>query len=285
MTAPGEPEPVLSVSDVTVRYPGQARDALAGVSFDLWAGEIVGILGRNGAGKSTLCRCLNGIVPQLVDATMAGSVRVSGTDVATTPVRRLARLVGVALDEPAAQLSQPTVADEVALGLESLAMPRAEMEVRVSEVLERMGLDGLEARPPASLSGGQQQRLLLASMLAMRPRVLVLDEAAAGLDPLGRAAVYDALRDLATGDGMAVLVVDHDVEMLAERADRVLVLDGGRLVGDGSPASILGNPAAIASASIRVPDVTAVALGVEGFGRDRLPVTFTDGVAWLSGRP
>ncbi|MCJ7712226.1 MAG: energy-coupling factor ABC transporter ATP-binding protein, partial [Chloroflexi bacterium] len=144
--------PVLSVRGLRVRYPSAATDALVDVSFDLGRGELVGLLGLDGAGKSTLCRCLNGIVPQLVPADVSGSVTVCGMDAVRTPVRRMASLVGVVLDEPSAQLSQGTVGEEVALGLESMAVPYAEMVVRVDDVLARVGLDGMLDRPPLSLS-------------------------------------------------------------------------------------------------------------------------------------
>ena len=248
--------------DLRVRYPGATEDALSGITFDLRHGELVGLLGLTGAGKSTLCRCLDGIVPQLVAADVSGSVVVAGIDALGTPVRRMASLVGVVLDEPGAQLSQGTVGEEVALGLESMAVPYPEMVERVAEALRRVGLAGLHERPPLSLSGGEQQRLLLASAIAMRPLVLVLDEPTSGLDPRGRAAVFDVLAGLAHDDGMAIVVVEHDVELLAERMDRLLVLHEGRLVADGPPAEVLGATAAMDAAGVRVPDVTAVAAAV-----------------------
>jgi energy-coupling factor transporter ATP-binding protein EcfA2 len=280
--------PLVAVRGLGVRYPGGDEDALRDVAFDLRAGELVGLLGLNGAGKSTLCRCLDGIVPQLVPATVTGSVVVGGVDVLATPVRRMASLVGVVLDEPGAQLSQGTVAEEVALGLESMGVPYPEMVMRVDEALARVGLAGLHERPPLSLSGGEQQRLLLASAIATRPPVLVLDEPTSGLDPRARASVFDLLAGLAAVDGTAVLVVEHDVELLAERADRLLVLHEGRLVADGTPAAVLGDVAAMEAAGVRVPDVTAVAAAVWGSGHrpaaGSLPVTLEDGVRWLGGR-
>ncbi len=274
------PEPLVSVAGLRVRYPGAAAHALAGVSFVLRAGEVVGMLGQNGAGKSTLCRCLNGIVPQLVEADVEGSVIVAGTDALRTPVRRMAPLVGVVLDEPTAQLSQGTVGEEVALGLESMGVPYEAMVARVDAALERAGLAGLSDRPPLTLSGGQQQRLVLASAIAMRPRLLVLDEPTAGLDPRRRAAVFELLAELAA-DGMAILVVEHDVELLAEAADRLLVLHDGELIAQGTPAEVLGDVTGMRNAGIRVPDVTAVAAALDPGGP--LPVTFADGVTRLGG--
>ena len=275
---------MLSVRDLRVRYPGATGEALAGVSFDLAPGEVVGLVGASGAGKSTLCRCLDGIVPQLVEAAVSGSIVVDGIDVRTTPVRRLASLVGIVLDEPDALISQGTAGEEVALGLESLAVPYDEMVARVDEALDRVGLSGLAGRDPWTLSGGEQQRLVLAGAIAVRPRVLVLDEPTSGLDPRSRDDVLRLIRGLAD-EGTAVLVVDHDTELLAEHASRILVLADGRLVADGPPATVLVDLAAMEAAGVRVPDVTRVAAGVLAPGKagTALPVTLADAVRVLSG--
>jgi energy-coupling factor transporter ATP-binding protein EcfA2 len=275
---------MLRVRDLRVRYPGSPSDALAGVSFDVAAGELVGILGATGSGRSTLVRCLDGIVPQLVEATVDGEIVVDGVDVRRTAVRELSALVGVVLDEPDAVLSQSTAGEEVALGLESLAVPHAEMVERVDAALAQVGLPGLAARDPRTLSGGEQQRLVVASAVVMRPRVIALDEATAGLDPRGRTELLALLRELATSDRTAVLVVDHDTERLAEVADRLLVLAGGRLVANGSPGGVLGDLQAMAAAGVRVPDVTAAA-ALLGTVPGPLPVTFEDGIRSLAPPP
>ena len=239
-------------------------------------------MGLTGAGKSTLCRCLNGIVPQLVDADVAGSVTVGGVDALRTPVRLMAAMVGVVLDEPDAQLSQGTVGEEVALGLESLAVPYPEMVTRVNDAVALAGLTDMLDRPPLSLSGGEQQRLVLACALAVRPPVLVLDEPTSGLDPRSRAAVFDLLAEMVARDGTAIIVVEHDVELLAERADRIIVLHEGRLVAAGTPAAVFGDITAMRAAGVRVPDVTAVAVALGGRAGEPLPVTLADGLRWLA---
>jgi energy-coupling factor transporter ATP-binding protein EcfA2 len=269
------------VRDLVVRYNGAGADALSGITLEVGRGELVGLVGLNGAGKTTLCRCLNGIVPQLVDADVEGAVTVAGVDALRTPVRTMASLVGMVLDEPAAQLSQGSAGEEVALGLESMAVPHDEMLARVDTALERVGLAGLAARPPDTLSGGQRQRLVLASAIAMRPPLLVLDEPTAGLDPRARADVFALLAELAA-DGTTTIAVEHDVELLAEVTDRLLVLHAGRLVADGAPATVMGDAVRMGAAGVRVPDVTVVAgaLGLAG----PLPVTVADAVRRLSDR-
>jgi energy-coupling factor transporter ATP-binding protein EcfA2 len=217
---------------------------------------------------------------------VSGTIVVDGVDVRTTPVRRLASLVGIVLDEPDALISQGTAGEEVALGLESLAVPYDEMVERVKEALGRVGLAGLAGRDPWTLSGGEQQRLVLAGAIAVRPKVLVLDEPTSGLDPRSRDEILRLLRGLAR-EGTTVLVVDHDTELLAEHASRILVLAEGRLVADRPPATVLGDFVAMEAAGVRVPDVTRVAAGVLGpHARTMpLPVTLADAIRVLSGPP
>lgn len=271
------------VHDLRVRYPSTGVVALDGVTFDLAPGEVVGLVGLNGAGKSTLCRCLNGIAPQLLAAEASGSVAVGGRDALRSTVQQMASVVGVVFDEPEWQLSQGTVGEEVALGLESMAVPYPEMVARVDDVLARVGLVGMVDRRPESLSGGEQQRLLLACALVVRPGVLVLDEPTCGLDPRSRAAIFDLLADVAERDGTAILVVEHDVELLAERADRILVLHEGRLAASGTPEVVFTDAAAMRAAGVRMPDVTEVALALDLRSGQPMPVTLDDGLRLLAG--
>jgi energy-coupling factor transport system ATP-binding protein len=286
----------IEIRALTVTYPQADRPAIASLTLDVDAGQLVGVIGLTGAGKTTLLRSLNGIVPQLIPATVDGSVVVAGADVGSTPVREMARRVGMVLDDPEAQLSQPTVAGEVALGLETLAVPWAEMTVRVAATLESVGLAGLEDRAPLTLSGGEQQRLAVACALAMRPGILVLDEPSASLDPAGKTALIDLVRRLHAEQGVTVVLAEHDVELLAELADRILVLDDGRLVADGTPVSVFGNPAELEARGLRPPQVTEAAALVSGpvrRGRSGasgagpaavLPVTMDAALRWFGGR-
>jgi energy-coupling factor transporter ATP-binding protein EcfA2 len=139
-------------------------------------------------------------------------------------------------------------------------------------------------RPPLSLSGGEQQRLVIACALVVRPAVLVLDEPTCGVDARSRAGIFDLLAEVAARDGTAIIVVEHDVEILAERADRILVLHEGRLVAAGTPPAVLGDVVAMRAAGVRVPDVTAVAAALAGSEGEPLPVTLDGGLRWLAGR-
>lgn len=271
----------VSIERLTFTHAHAATPALRDVSLEVAAGEFVGIVGLNGAGKTTLLLALNGVVPHLLTGERSGRVTVAGRDPASTTVRDMARDVAMVFDDPEAQLSQPTVADEVALGLENLGVPWAAMARRIGEALDAVGLAGLEARDPMTLSGGEQQRLAIACAIAMRPRILAMDEPTSGLDPAGRAAVFEIARRLNRDEGITVIVADHAVEALAEHADRIVVLEGGAIVLDGPPADVFGRLASGSDDGPGVPEVTTVAAVVGGRVDRPLPVTLDEAVAWL----
>lgn len=257
-----------------------ARPALQGIDLEVRRGEYLGIMGLNGAGKTTLGLALNGIVPQSSIGHHEGRVTVDGLDAATTPVREMARLVGIVFDNPEFQMSQLTAAEEVALGLENLGVPTDEMHVRVREALALVGLTGFEERSPLALSGGEQQRLAIASVLAMRPCILFMDEPTSNLDPLGKEEVFALTRRLNRDEGLTVIVAEHEAEVLAAYADRIVVLVQGRIAMVGTPAAVFGRADELARLGIRVPQATELALALDPSARGGLPVTTEQGIAW-----
>jgi energy-coupling factor transporter ATP-binding protein EcfA2 len=275
--------PIISLADLTVTYAGSERPALSGIDLEIAPGECVGIMGLNGAGKTTLGLCLNGVIPQLLSATVTGRALVAGRDPTTNPVREMARTVGIVLDNPEYQLSQATVADEVAFGLENLGVAPESMPERIASALEAVGLAGLEKRSPFALSGGQQQRLAIASVLVMEPAILVMDEPTAHLDPIGTAEVFDIIRRLNRDAGMTVLIAEHDVEALAGHVDRIVVLAEGRVALEGRPRIVLGRVAELEALGLRPPGVTELAHALAPDDMD-LPVTVEEGLGWLEAR-
>jgi energy-coupling factor transporter ATP-binding protein EcfA2 len=242
-TGPGtEAAPArLTVGDLSVRYAGRREPALSDISLEVPAGGFVGVHGRTGAGKSTLALAAAGFIPRVVRAHLEGTVAVDGIAVATAAAADLAERVGIVFSTPANQLSASklTVREELAFGLENLAVPRSEMDGRIEAVLDRLGIGHLADREPFTLSGGEQQRVAIASIVAMGTSTLVLDEPTAQLDPAGTRAVADLLRTL-TGEGRAVLCVEHDPAVLG-RTDRILVLEGGRSASLAEPGRALGS--------------------------------------------
>ncbi|WCD93170.1 ATP-binding cassette domain-containing protein [Microbacterium sp. nov. GSS16] len=228
--------PLLRVRDLSVTHEGAAHPALRDVSFDVHPGEVVLLLGPSGSGKSTLTLTLNGLIPQSVEnAAMTGSVQVSGLDTRTTAVAQLSTEVSMVFQDPDSQLVTGTVLDEVAFALENLRMPPSEVLARAEQALRRMGLWGRRRWNPDLLSGGGRQRLAIACALALRSRVIVLDEPTANLDPQGVHDVYSALGELIQdAEERAIVLVEHDVDAAVDLATRVIVLDhDGRVQLDG----------------------------------------------------
>ena len=274
---------IISIADLTVTYAGASTPALRGIDLEIRAGEAVGVVGLNEAGKTTLALTLNGLIPHLLPAEVSGRLRVDGRDPTVTPVRDIARTVGIVFDTPEYQLSQATVAEEIALGLEGLAVPSEEMPGRIHAALAAVGSLGFEDRSPLALSGGQQQRVAIAAVLAMEPRIMVLDEPTSNLDPAGTADVFEIARGLVRERGMTVIVAEHDVEALASFADRIVVLHEGRIVREGAPAEVFGAVDELRALGLRSPQVTELAHGLAR-GVRPLPVTVPEAVDWLGAR-
>lgn len=228
--------PLLRVRDLSVTHEGAAHPALRDVSFDVHPGEVVLLLGPSGSGKSTLTLALNGLIPQSVEnATMTGSVQVAGRDTRTTPVAQLSTEISMVFQDPDSQLVTGTVLDEVAFALENLRLPASDVLARAEQALRRAGLWSRRRWNPDLLSGGGRQRLAIACALALRSRVIVLDEPTANLDPQGVRDVYSALGELIRdAEQRAIVLVEHDVDAAVDLATRVIVLDhDGRLLLDG----------------------------------------------------
>jgi energy-coupling factor transport system ATP-binding protein len=231
----------IRATGLKVRYPGRSTPALADVGFAAAPGERVAVAGRTGAGKSTLTLAVAGFLPRVVRATVDGSLRVDGADPVRASASDLLGRVGIVFATPANQLSgsKQSVREELAFGLENLGVPHDEMDRRIDDVLDRLGIAHLAEREPFALSGGEQQRVAIASIVAMGTRVLALDEPTAQLDPAGTDAVAGLLAELARA-GTTILVAEHDPAVLGG-TDRVIVLDRGRVVADKVPGRALGS--------------------------------------------
>lgn len=228
--------PAIVVRDFTYTYPASRRPAVCEINLELAGGQFLGIAGANLAGKSTLCYALSGFIPDFYNGTVAGEVRVAGHDLIHTPLAELAGEIALVFANPFNQITGArfTVREELAFGLENMGCPREEMLPRIDEALRLTGLADLAERSPYALSGGQQQRLAIASVMVMRPKVLVLDEPTSQLDPVGTREVFETLDGL-TKSGMTVVLAEHKLEWMAVHADRVLVLHEGKIVKDGPP--------------------------------------------------
>jgi energy-coupling factor transporter ATP-binding protein EcfA2 len=235
---------MIHVENLTYSYPRTFEPALKDLTLEIPEGQFCAIAGANGAGKSTLCYTLTGFVPHFYHGKLAGRVQVAGKNVPATPLAELAGEIGLVFPNPFNQITGArfTVREEVAFGLENLGVPRHEMVERVAEALALTGLAELADRSPLALSGGQQQRLAIASVIVMRPRVLVLDEPTAQLDPVATREVFAVLSELAAAGGTTVVLTEHKLEWMAVFAHRVIVLADGRIAADGLPQEVLASP-------------------------------------------
>jgi energy-coupling factor transport system ATP-binding protein len=241
----------VSADDVTFTYHDGDRPALRAVSFVQNAGEMVGVMGASGAGKSTLAKCLNRIIPEFEDGDFHGAIRIAGESIEHLRVCDLAPKVGMVFQDFESQLFSTNVAHEVAFAMEQVGMDRAEMDRRIRPALEAVGLRGFEPRDPMSLSGGEKQRLAIASVLALRPSVIVLDEPTTDLDPEGRAEVFELIKKL-RAQGLSLIVIEHESEEL-RAADRIVVLREGEIAADGSPSEVFARTELLTACGVRPP--------------------------------
>ncbi|MFJ8690910.1 ABC transporter ATP-binding protein [Micromonospora wenchangensis] len=230
---------MITFDRVTVRYSDDGPPPLREVSLRVEEGELCLVAGRTGAGKSTLLRAINGLVPHFTGGTLYGSVTVDGRDTRRHPPRDLADVVGVVGQDPLSGFVTDTVEEELAYGMEQLALPAAVMRKRVEETLDLLGIAELRHRPLRTLSGGQQQRVAIGAVLTTHPRVLVLDEPTSALDPTAAEDVLAAVTRLVHDLGVTVVLAEHRLERVVQYADRLLYLPGDGRVVDGEPAAVL----------------------------------------------
>ena len=248
--------PRLEVQALACRFADPPAQALAGVSLTAAAGELVAIMGESGAGKSTLLRCVNGLIPSLSPAECSGAILLDGAPVLGLSAGELAGRVAMVFQDFEAQLFSTNVRLEVAFGPAQLGVPPVEIERRVDAALVRVELQHLMHRDPRELSGGQKQRLAIASILAMAPSVILLDEAATDLDPIGRQELYATLQRLRTRD-LALVAVEHEIEPLVG-ADRLYLMRGGVVVASGAAETLARDVETFLGCGIRPHDLAVL---------------------------
>lgn len=239
----------IKVRDLRFSYPG--RDVLKGISLDVAAGDFMGITGPTGCGKTTLAYTFNGLIPNAVKGRFFGSVEVFGLDTKKHSIAEMARKIGFVFQDPDWQIFSLSVRDEVEFGLRNLRM--GGITERVRTALEQVGLQGYAESLPHKLSHGQKQKLCIASVLAMEPDVIVLDEPTSQLDHKSTLNVYGMLRRL-NDEGKTVIVIEHHTELLAEYAGKVLVMDDGRVAKLGSPKEVFRERKLLEKLGVKVPD-------------------------------
>ena len=261
--AGADAEYAVEAVDLSFTYQDGVREALRAVGFKQARGEMIGIMGASGAGKSTLAKCLNRIIPEFEGGSFSGAVSIGGRPLDGLRVCDVAADVGMVFQDFEAQLFSTNVAHEVAFAMEQIGMGRAAMNQRMTPALEAVGLRGFEHRDPTSLSGGEKQRLAIASVLALSPRVIVLDEPTTDLDPEGKAEVFALISSLRER-GLSLIVIEHETEEL-RRADRVILMREGAVISIGPPAEVMANLELLEQSGVHPPSLNR-ALAMLGIG-------------------
>ena len=267
----------LEVEHLKYRYPHTKKLALDDISFTAEKGEFIGIIGENGAGKSTLSQAFCGLVPQFYKGAYGGKVTVDGIDAATTPTAELCKKVGLIFQNPFNQLSgaNDTVWDEVAFGLENFGVPAEQIHERLDKVLHQLDIWQFREKNPFDLSGGQMQRVAIASVLAMEPEILLLDEPTSQLDPQGSEEVFHTVELLAK-TGITIFMIEQKMEKLASYCDKILLLHEGKQIDFDTPEKIFSRPD-LAELGICPPYVTRYCIEQNLFRPDgTYPVTMED---------
>lgn len=266
----------ISIRELTFTHHGSARPALVDVNLTIPDGTFTAIMGQAGCGKSSLCLALNGLIPRVVRGRFQGSVTVRARFVGDSAVADLAQVVGLVFQDFESQLVSTNVELEVAFGPENFAVPREEIRRRLDRYLKLVGLEGFRRREPAGLSGGQKQRLAIASVLALEPEVLVMDEPTSDLDSIGQDHVLHIAHEV-TKAGRTLVLVEHDAEAVIA-ADQVILMKEGGIVASGPARGLLSDPGLLEHCGVRPPQVVEL---FKRLGLPEIPLTVEEGLALL----
>ena len=247
---------MISVKNLGFVYQGGKTAALDGINIEIKDGDFVGITGTSGAGKTTFTFALNGIIPQKIKGDFYGAVTVDGVDTAEHPAEEFARKVGQVFQDIDSQMVASVVEDEILFGLENFGVPHEEIGLRVDKVLKELGIEDLRDREISSLSGGQKQKVAIASMLALEPEVIVLDEPTGELDPESSREIFKILTALNREKGITVIIVEQKIMLLCEYVKHMMVLDKGKIAFYGTPKDMASSIDTFKNLGINVPRVT-----------------------------
>ncbi len=268
----------ITVEKLKYKYPLTKQFALEDLSFTIHSGEFIGIIGENGAGKSSLCQVLVGLIPHFYKGTYGGKVHIDNEQVAKSSIAKICQKVGIVFQNPFNQItgSKLTVYEEIAFGLENMGIEHGEMVRRIDEALEMLGMTPYKDRNPFDLSGGQMQRMAIASIIAMKPEVIILDEPTSQLDPQGSEEVFEAVQSLAK-KGITIIMVEHKMEEIAAYSDRVMLLHEGKLIDFDTPQKVFSRTD-LESYGVNAPTYTTIckALHLTIPGSNLYPVTLEE---------
>ena len=249
---------MIEIKDFSFTYKDETKPALQEIRLSVPEGGFLGVIGPAGAGKTTLARAVSGMIPHHYTGDYYGRVSVNGLDTVETSLSDISRLVGMVFQDVESQIISPMVEDEILYGLENFGVPREEIPARMEEALERVGIADLRDRTIGSLSGGQRQKVAIASIIALKPRVLVLDEPTGELDPRSSRQVFSLLKELNEEQGITVIVIEQKIMLLGEFAKQLAVLSDGKVLRQGETREVLAHSDELEAAGVNCPRVTTL---------------------------
>ncbi len=270
---------MIEIHGLSFRYADADRDALQNIELTVPDGDFLGIIGPSGAGKTTLVHSICGLVPHRRGGDFYGSVTVDGMDTVETELTDLARVVGTVLQDVDSQMVAASVDDELRFGLENFGVPKDEIEPRMAEALGAAGISDLRGRVIGSLSGGQKQRVAIAAILALRPKILVLDEPTGELDPAVSEQIFRILREMNERYGMTVVVVEQKIMLLSSYAKRLAVLNGGRLEIAGPVREVLKESGRLEEIGVNCPRVVTLSRHIRDLTGGKIAATVEEAEA------
>lgn len=275
---------MIKIENFTFCYGDAGKPALKDINLRIGDGEFILVTGPSGGGKSSLCRCFNGLIPHFYGGRVAGKVEVQGIDVISHSTKDLATKVGMIFQDPENQLVAMDVEREIAFGMENLGFPRMLIAKRLEESLDTLGISALRCKQIHELSGGEKQKVAIASVLALHPSILVLDEPTSELDPKSAEEVLSVAEQLNDELGLTVILIEHRLDRVAQHADRLIIMSHGEVVADGDPRQVLSSkkPREI---GVGIPPITKLVQGIRdrGINIDETPLTVKEGRSMLDG--
>lgn len=271
---------VISIEDLWFRYLASSEWVLKNINFKMKEGETVVIMGPSGCGKSTFLYTLVGMIPHVIKGELRGKISVLGMNIEEVRPEILSRHIGFVFQNPELQVIMPTVLEELVFGLENLNLSREEIKERVNEVLDFIGFRGREFEDPHALSSGEKQVLAIASVLALRPKILVLDEPTSMLDHVGTSRILSLVEKLKKETNLSLLIVEHRIEWIAEHADKVVIMKDGEFVSEGTPQEIFNDVDLIRKTGVRPPQVSEIFYKIAErkphIIKNRIPITISE---------
>ena len=244
---------MIEIQELTFKYTDSKKNALENITLNIEKGDFIGIIGESGAGKTTFCSCLNGLIPHHYTGDFYGSVKVEGQDTFDIKPDKLALKVGSVFQDIESQIVSYFVEDEILFGLENFGVPADQIESRITEALEALDITDLRHREISTLSGGQKQKVVFASILALQPEYLILDEPTGELDPASSLQIFKLLKKLNEEKGITIIIAEQKIMLLCEFVKKLIVLEKGTVVHYGEIRSTLTHQREMEEAGINCP--------------------------------